>query len=1068
LPDSPAEQLGRLAIDRGLITATELREALEELGRRVASGEESELGEVLVDLGALSSEELATLSGGGGAPAQPPSVKKRLGNFELLKSLGTGGMGSVYLARQVSMDRLVALKILKPVLAEDRDFVKRFLREARLAGQLDHPNLVRGIDVGQLGKSYYLAMEYVEGPSLLEVLREKLILPEREALGYALDVARALSCAHKHAIIHRDIKPANVLIDKKGNAKLTDLGLAKQVSGETQLTQTGVTMGSPDYVSPEQAGGEREVDIRGDIYSLGITLFHLVTGQTPFTGPTAISIMTKHLTGRVPWAQDVKPEVSRNTCRVIARMTARSPEDRYQHPAELISDLESLLAGKDPAVALAAARVATAPSMALSPDAKAVTRRPPSPAVPTATPIPEKPSEARKARFKRWGINCLAILGGIFLILLLVGMCAGNKKDPEEKKPPAIVPNVEPRVEPPVNPRVRPPVEPQTVYKGNVAAAVPADALLLAVVAPPERWKKFREDSPLAGIWKQKELRDYFSPMLASARAWLDARKRELEKSTSGALRFEDFQKTVQGEFGVALLGFKPPADKTARRDEFPLLLFLAQTGGKHERFEEALERTSQRLKRAHRDGKLHKPQVREEQVGDVRAFILEIGGKPQAAWSFYKECFLFSFDFEAVKRGLLCLQGKTPALAGAAVPQRGPRHLLSVTANMARFLELKRAANPQDPELRRLQAAGLGEVKRVTYRLELDAGQFREQLRLEIGRAAGLLRILAGSKALTREALRMGPGDSTAFLTARLPADQLLPMLHQFVARTDQIDGTRENEKLKGFQAILTHWGLDLERLLSKGLTGGLAVSVGAPEALLAPPSAVLVAGVRDKGLARDLIQMLGRFALHSKREAEVKERLGSKAIWKGPGAYDERVKALLAAHGSEILAHRTSSTNYQGAELYIMRRAANSMLQLSAALTRNRLVLGASPKAVKTALRVILKKGLPSLDQNQNCLRLWKRLPPGPSALLYLDSPRAMELYGPLLFGALWAGGPAPLRGRRPPDAKLLSPHLAPSAAALYATPGELRLEIIAKVPRGLPLLWMIIEGDLQKTAD
>ncbi len=280
----------------------------------------------------------------GGGTLSPQPIK----GYELQRKLGEGGMGAVYLARQKSMDRLVALKILRRNLARNTDFVARFVREARLAGKLDHENIVRALDVGESGDYHYLAMEFVDGCNLSALLRERGALPEKEALGLALQVARALEYADSRRIIHRDIKPDNVLLTGDGIAKLTDLGLAKQTGAETHITQTGVMVGTPHYVSPEQARGEQDVDIRGDIYSLGATLYRLVTGKTPFEGSTAAVVMTKHLTEEPPPPREINPDVSHKTSRIIYKAMAKNRDVRYQTPAELIADIESVLAGRMP------------------------------------------------------------------------------------------------------------------------------------------------------------------------------------------------------------------------------------------------------------------------------------------------------------------------------------------------------------------------------------------------------------------------------------------------------------------------------------------------------------------------------------------------------------------------------------------------------------------------------------------------------------------------------------------------------------------------------------------------
>jgi serine/threonine-protein kinase len=338
------QQLGKLAVERGLLTKSQLGEAVGEYNVRRAAGSRLPFGEVLVELDLITRPQLEGLLQEQGGK---PSPKQVIPGFELLKKLGEGGMGATYLARQVSMDRMVALKVLRKNFSRNQDYVARFRREAKLAGQLEHANIVQTRDVGEGGGFHYLIMEYVEGRSLRQLMPEGAV-EEGAALRVVLQVARALEHAHAHNIVHRDVKPDNILLTCDHTAKLCDFGLAKSVSTQTHLTQSGMTVGTPHYVSPEQARGSGRVDIRADIYSLGATLYHLVTGETPFHGSSAAVVMTKHLSEQVPWPQDVNPRVSDRVCRLIEKMMAKDPGDRYATPAELIADLELVLEGQDP------------------------------------------------------------------------------------------------------------------------------------------------------------------------------------------------------------------------------------------------------------------------------------------------------------------------------------------------------------------------------------------------------------------------------------------------------------------------------------------------------------------------------------------------------------------------------------------------------------------------------------------------------------------------------------------------------------------------------------------------
>lgn len=294
----------------------------------------------------------------GARPSTPkPRPSARLGikklprdlieGYELLEFLGEGTMGAVIKGRQLSLDRPVAIKILTPRLAENEAFLRRFLREARAVAKLNHPNIVSGIDVGEARGCHYFVMEFVEGPTLLEVVEQRGKLPEKAATRITKQVAAALGHAHKNRLVHRDVKPANVILTRGGQqAKLLDLGLAKEVSDDAGDTAEGRPMGTPSYISPEQARGERTVDIRSDIYSLGATYFHAVTGRVPFEGQTAAVVMAKHLTEPLPAVQVVNPQVSLGCASIITKMMSKDPDARHQTPEELVEELEKLERGE--------------------------------------------------------------------------------------------------------------------------------------------------------------------------------------------------------------------------------------------------------------------------------------------------------------------------------------------------------------------------------------------------------------------------------------------------------------------------------------------------------------------------------------------------------------------------------------------------------------------------------------------------------------------------------------------------------------------------------------------------
>jgi serine/threonine-protein kinase len=272
--------------------------------------------------------------------------RREIAGYELLERLGRGSMGAVFLARQLSLDRKVAFKVLAPRFAENENYVRRFLREAKAAAKLNHTNIITAIDVGDIAGVKFFVMEYADGPTVAELLERGGAMDSKRALGIVIPIARALEHAHRNGFVHRDIKPANIILTREGVPKLCDLGLAKEVEEGSGDTEEGQTMGTPDYIAPEQARGEADIDIRSDIYSLGATLFHMVTGQVPFPGPNPAVVMTRHLTEPPPNARRRNPAVSPEVARLIRKMMAKDRNDRYQTPAELIEELVAVMEGR--------------------------------------------------------------------------------------------------------------------------------------------------------------------------------------------------------------------------------------------------------------------------------------------------------------------------------------------------------------------------------------------------------------------------------------------------------------------------------------------------------------------------------------------------------------------------------------------------------------------------------------------------------------------------------------------------------------------------------------------------
>jgi serine/threonine-protein kinase len=262
------------------------------------------------------------------------TIKRR---YKILKKLGSGGMASVYLAKDLVTKKDVAVKILHPQYAEDKEVLERFYREIQVCKDLDHPNIVKVLDHGKEDDYVFMVMEYVSGKDLKKIIEEKGPIPVDWAVEIIKQVAYALSYANSKNIVHRDIKPQNIMITNDGKVKLMDFGIAR-IGGLSTLTQTGVFMGTPQYASPEQLEGKK-VDIRSDIFSLGIVFYEILTGLLPYAEETTISLMLKRYQEELPDVRSINSNIPKGIAMIIKKMTARFPEFRYQTPEELIDDL---------------------------------------------------------------------------------------------------------------------------------------------------------------------------------------------------------------------------------------------------------------------------------------------------------------------------------------------------------------------------------------------------------------------------------------------------------------------------------------------------------------------------------------------------------------------------------------------------------------------------------------------------------------------------------------------------------------------------------------------------------
>jgi serine/threonine-protein kinase len=315
------------------------------------------------------------------------------GRYRIQRKLGAGGMADVYLAEDQELGRRVAIKILNSRHGNDDQFIERFRREAKNAAALNHPNIVSIYDRGEAEDTYYIAMEFLDGRTLKELIVSRGAAPINVAIEYARQILSALRFAHRHGIVHRDIKPHNVLVDGEGRVKVTDFGIAR--AGTSQMTETGSIVGTAQYLSPEQARGG-EVDPRSDLYSLGVVLYELLTGKTPFDGETPVEIAMKHLSNAPQPPSKLRPDVPPELDMVVLRALAKDPDERYKSADQMEADLERVARGasvsaatvdtatqvlRRPAAAVVAAEAATAATMIAAPPAATTHSAPPPPVV---------------------------------------------------------------------------------------------------------------------------------------------------------------------------------------------------------------------------------------------------------------------------------------------------------------------------------------------------------------------------------------------------------------------------------------------------------------------------------------------------------------------------------------------------------------------------------------------------------------------------------------------------------------------------------------------------------------
>lgn len=359
-------------------------------------------------------------------------IGQTLGNFEILSELGRGGMGVVYKARQLNLNRTAAVKVLLPELTHDTSYVARFHREAQNAARLEHPSIIPIYEVGQAGDDlHYIAMRYIKGETLRDVMLREGVMSLPRAIELLAPIASALDYAHQQGVIHRDIKPQNVMITSEGSLYLADFGLARNMSETSGLTVTGMVMGTPEYMSPEQAQGLPTIGPSTDIYAIGVILYQMVTGTLPFEADTPMGLMAARIYNAPRPPGDVVSGLSPEVEDVIMRTLARNPEMRPSRAGEIITALRSSVssvAGREPPAEEAIKTTVVVPSHSSTPPAPPISSAPPPPfGQPSAPPITPPPASPSQPPRKKGNVGLMVGLGagGCTLVLVLVCVVLG-------------------------------------------------------------------------------------------------------------------------------------------------------------------------------------------------------------------------------------------------------------------------------------------------------------------------------------------------------------------------------------------------------------------------------------------------------------------------------------------------------------------------------------------------------------------------------------------------------------------------------------------------------------------
>jgi eukaryotic-like serine/threonine-protein kinase len=337
--------LGALVVEAGLVTRDEMELCNSLMRESVATEDPRTLPDLLLEQDFITPRQLQRLRN----EFEAKKSTQRIPGYRILRKIGQGAMATVFLARQLSLDRDVAIKVLPKKFSQNTKFIERFYKEGKAAAQLNHPNIVAAYDVGQAGEHHYFVMEYVDGLTVFDRLVKEKRLDEQIAIKSMIQVAKALQHAHARGFIHRDIKPKNIMYTSTSVVKLADLGLARAMSDkEAAKAEAGRAYGTPYYISPEQIRGEVQIGPPADIYGLGATFYHMVTGRVPFEGKNPSAVMHQHLKAELVPPDHLNPKISAGTAAVIEMMMAKNADERYQNATDLLTDLQMLADSQPP------------------------------------------------------------------------------------------------------------------------------------------------------------------------------------------------------------------------------------------------------------------------------------------------------------------------------------------------------------------------------------------------------------------------------------------------------------------------------------------------------------------------------------------------------------------------------------------------------------------------------------------------------------------------------------------------------------------------------------------------